>query len=132
MKVLLIEDDKIEQMKLQRVTSKFDMNLEVTTAENGEQALEILSTIEEVNLIILDLNMPRMNGLEFLTELRKNEKWKYVPVIILTTSSHKEDIQGAYHLGISGYLVKPLRYEDYSNLVSAMFNYWTNCELFRF
>ncbi|MAJ37852.1 MAG: response regulator [Flavobacteriaceae bacterium] len=132
MKVLLIEDDKIEQMKLQRVTSKFDMNLEITTAENGEQALEILSTLEEVNLIVLDLNMPRMNGLEFLTELRKNEKWKYVPVIILTTSSHKEDIQRAYRLGISGYLVKPLRYEDYSNLVSTMFNYWTNCELFRF
>lgn len=132
MKVLLIEDDKIEQMKLQRVTSKFDMNLEIATAENGEQALEILSTLEEVNLIVLDLNMPRMNGLEFLTELRKNEKWKYVPVIILTTSSHKEDIQRSYRLGISGYLVKPLRYEDYSSLVSAMFNYWTNCELFRF
>lgn len=119
-------------MKLQRVTSKFDMNLEITTAENGEQALEILSMLEEVNLIVLDLNMPRMNGLEFLTELRKNEKWKYVPVIILTTSSHKEDIQRSYRLGISGYLVKPLRYEDYSILVSAMFNYWTNCELFRF
>ena len=132
MKVLLIEDDKIEQMKLQRVTSKFDMNLEIATAENGEQALEILSTLEEVNLIVLDLNMPRMNGLEFLTELRKNEKWKYVPVIILTTSSHEEDIQRSYRLGISGYLVKPLRYEDYSSLVSAMFNYWTNCELFRF
>ncbi len=131
MKVLLIEDDKIEQMKLQRVTSKLDMNLEITSAENGEQALEILTTVEEINLIVLDLNMPRMNGLEFLTELRKNDKWKYVPVVVLTTSSHKEDIHNAYRLGISGYLVKPLRYEDYSTLVSAMFNYWTNCELFR-
>ena len=131
MKVVLIEDDKIEQMKLQRVTSKLDMNLEITSAENGEQALEILSTVEEINLIVLDLNMPRMNGLEFLTELRKNVKWKYVPVVVLTTSSHKEDIHSAYRLGISGYLVKPLRYEDYSTLVSAMFNYWTNCELFR-
>ena len=68
MKVLLIEDDKIEQMKLQRVTSKLDMNLEITSAENGEQALEILTTVEEINLIVLDLNMPRMNGLEFLTD----------------------------------------------------------------
>lgn len=131
MKVLLIEDDKIEQMKLQRVTSKLDLNLEVTSAENGEQALEVLAAVEEVNLIVLDLNMPRMNGLEFLTELRKNDKWKFVPVVVLTTSSHKEDIYSAYRLGISGYLVKPLRYEDYSTLVSAMFNYWTNCELFR-
>ena len=84
LKILLIEDDEIERMKFSKVASKLG-NHTIIEAENGEKALETLEQIELPNLIVLDLNMPKVNGVEFLKILKANENLLYIPIIIMST-----------------------------------------------
>ena len=128
--ILLIDDDEIEIMKLERTLSKLEHNHQLIIAKNGEEALEILKeTTPEV--IFLDLNMPRMSGLEFLEILKQDERMKYIPVMILSTSRNHKDILESYNLGIAGYIVKPLRFEDYVNKIKVIVDYWSNNELIK-
>ena len=93
LKILLIEDDTIELMKLNRAMLSLNMNHKVTEANNGEDALELLLNKEYYpDIILLDLNMPKINGIEFLSILKTNESLKFIPTIILTTSSNKKDL----------------------------------------
>ena len=93
LKILLIEDDTIELMKLNRAMLSLNMNHEVREANNGEDALELLLNKEYYpDIILLDLNMPKINGIEFLSILKTNESLKFIPTIILTTSSNKKDL----------------------------------------
>ncbi|TVZ55864.1 CheY-like chemotaxis protein [Lutibacter sp. Hel_I_33_5] len=130
-KVLLVEDDEVEKMKFQRAVSSLSMNLKVTTNSNGEEALEYLKNEENSlpDIILLDLNMPRVHGTEFLATLKKDEDLRYIPVVILTTSNHKKDIKSCYKNGIAGYIIKPLRYEDYVSKIDNIFSYWSYNEL---
>ncbi len=126
LKILLIEDDTIEVMKFRRVLSKFEINHEVIEANNGEEAQEILTQKDNLpSIILLDLNMPKVNGIEFLTELKKNEELKYIPVIILTTSSNYKDLKRCYEIGIAGYVLKPLKYEEYVLKMEMLLDYWS-------
>ena len=128
--ILLIDDDEIEIMKLERTLSKLEHNHQLIIAKNGEEALEILKdTTPEV--IFLDLNMPRMSGLEFLEILKQDERMKYIPVMILSTSRNHKDILESYNLGIAGYIVKPLRFEDYVNKIKVIVEYWSSNELIK-
>jgi CheY-like chemotaxis protein len=97
------------------------------------KALEMLKALKDNNqpipkIILLDLNMPRMGGIEFLTELRKDEGLKDISVFVMTTSSEETDIVDAYRLNVAGYIVKPLSIETFINAVSTLNNYWTLCE----
>ena len=130
LKVLLIEDDAIEVMKLQRAISRLEMPHEIIEAKNGEEALKILSDANSLpDLILLDLNMPRINGLEFLKILKQDEFMRFLPVVILTTSSNRKDMLECYQEGVAGYILKPLKYEDYVHKISVVLNYWGNNEL---
>ena len=128
LKILLIEDDEIERMKFSRVASKMG-NHTIIEAENGERALDTLKDLESPNLIVLDLNMPKVNGIEFLKILKSNSNLDYIPIIVMSTSNNHNDIKKCYEIGASGYMIKPLRYEDYKKKISCLIGYWMDNEL---
>ena len=130
LKVLLIEDDKIEVMKLNRVIDKLGVGHEIIEANNGEEALGLLKEKALLpDIILLDLNMPKINGIEFLGILKNDAVLRYIPTIILTTSSNEKDLLECYKLGIAGYVLKPLKYEDYVNKIEKVLAYWSINEL---
>lgn len=128
--ILLIEDDAIEVMKFNRVLKKLESNHKVVEANNGEEALEILKNKEIIpDIILLDLNMPKLNGIEFLTILKNDDVLKYIPSIILSTSSNHKDMLECYKIGIAGYLIKPLKYDEYAERIKRTLDYWSTNEL---
>ncbi|PRP66215.1 response regulator [Nonlabens agnitus] len=132
LRVLLIEDDTIEVMKLKRAIAKLEMPHEIVEAKNGEEALDILRNRDSLpDLILLDLNMPRINGLEFLKILKNDEVMRFLPVVILTTSSNRKDMLECYKEGVAGYILKPLKYDDYVEKISTTLNYWSSNELIK-
>lgn len=130
MNILFIEDDTIETMKLTRTISKLKVKHRVTEAKNGEEALNILRSGATLpDIILLDLNMPRMNGTEFLKILKEDDVLKFLPTIILTTSENRDDLLKCYRIGVAGYIIKPLKYEDYEQKLKKVFEYWEVNEL---
>ncbi|MDE3742644.1 response regulator [Maribacter polysaccharolyticus] len=130
MNILFIEDDAIETMKLHRTVSKLQLRVNIVEAKNGEEALEYLkSGGESPDIILLDLNMPRMSGIEFLKILKEDDKMKYLPTIVLTTSENRADLLECYKIGIAGYVIKPLKYEDYESKLKKVLDYWNINEL---
>ncbi|MFD2587665.1 response regulator [Croceitalea marina] len=125
MNILLIEDDEIEVMKLERTLTKLQLKHNLSKAKNGEQALEILRASSKLpDIILLDLNMPRMSGTEFLQILKEDEFLQYLPTIILTTSENRADLLKCYQIGVAGYIIKPLKYEDYQLKLQKVLEYW--------
>jgi CheY-like chemotaxis protein len=125
--VLLVEDDLFDTMTAEKSFAKFNVPHQLHTAFNGEEALDLLlgrngtealRPLPEV--ILLDLNMPRMNGIEFLTELRANPEFQHIPVFITTTSSMDVDRLNTEKLGISGYILKPLDFETGTDLSDSL------------
>jgi len=128
--ILLIEDDTIEVMKFNKVLKNLEHNHRIVEANNGEEALLLLKEQTIVpDIIVLDLNMPKITGLEFLEILKKDDILKYIPTIILTTSNNHKDLLECYRLGIAGYILKPLKYDDYVERVKKLIEYWSLNEL---
>lgn len=122
--ILLIEDDRIEVLKLKRaIAEEFD-NYFIQLAKDGKEAFSILEN-SLPDMILLDLNMPDTNGIEFLNLIKANDSLKHIPVIVLTTSDNDKDIYECYKLGIAGYIIKPLKYEDYETKIKAIIKYWS-------
>lgn len=121
----------IETMKLQRAIQKFQLKHTIVEAKNGEEALEVLEKGDLPDIILLDLNMPRMSGIEFLAILKADERLKYIPTIILTTSENRADLLECFKIGIAGYVIKPLKYEDYEVKIKKIFDYWEISELIK-
>lgn len=130
LKILFIEDDTIEIMKFIRVLELLNFPHQIIESKNGFDAIQILTTKGIIpDIIILDLNMPIINGIEFLTILKNDEKLRYIPAIILTTSNNPKDIHECYKIGIAGYIVKPLKYDDYVKKIQKSLEYWSINEL---
>ncbi|WP_040473711.1 response regulator [Flavobacterium frigoris] len=128
--ILLIEDDAIEVMKFNRVLSSLNLKHRITEASNGEEAIAVLKVKEIIpDIIILDLNMPKISGIEFLGILKSDASLKYIPAIILTTSNNHKDVMECYRLGIAGYVLKPLKYKDYVDRIKSTVDYWSCNEL---
>ncbi|MDX6746023.1 response regulator [Polaribacter sp. PL03] len=128
--VLLIEDNLIEIMKMKRTISLLELNHNISVANNGEEALKILEDKSNFpDLILLDLNMPKISGIEFLSILKKNDDIKHIPTVILTTSDNQKDLEECYRLGVSGYILKPLKYDDYVKKIEKVLSYWSINEL---
>ena len=108
--VLLVEDDDVDAMLLQRMVDKHGLPVELVRAHDGREALELLRAAdgELPQAIVLDLNMPVMNGLEFLQELRSDATFAALQVVILTTSEHERDVQRATELGVEDYFTKEM------------------------
>jgi CheY-like chemotaxis protein len=121
--ILLIEDDELDVISLQRVLKKMELDITLYNAFNGTEAFELLrgpNKIPMPDLILLDLNMPRMNGIEFLEEFRKDKSFDHIKVFIMTTSNDEQDRYKTEKLGISGYMIKPLNFTDNSKKNSSM------------
>lgn len=128
--ILLIEDDAIEVMKFNRVVKSLGLNHKVVEAGNGEEALHILKEQNTIpDIILLDLNMPKINGIEFLNILKADEVLKYIPAIILSTSNNHRDVMECYRIGIAGYIIKPLKYEEYTDRIQKLLEYWSANQL---
>ena len=130
LKILLVEDNLIEIMKLKRTISLLDLDHILQEANNGEEALGILENTSNLpDIVLLDLNMPKISGIEFLKIIKQNDDLKHIPVIILTTSSNQKDLLECYKTGMSGYVLKPLKYEDYVKKMETVLVYWSLNEL---
>lgn len=130
LRILLIEDDMIEVMKFNRTIAKLSYKHEIMEAKNGEEALKILYKKDKLpNIILLDLNMPKMNGIEFLKILKNDNELRYIPTIILTTSSNPNDLLECYKIGMAGYILKPFKYDDYVESIKRVLEYWSHNEL---
>lgn len=128
--ILLIEDDTIEVMKLKRAISSLQLAHTITEAQNGEDALQLLEQKTNLpDIILLDLNMPKINGIEFLKIVKADERLKYIPTVILTTSNNQRDLLECYKIGIAGYVLKPLKYEEYVSKIEKLLSYWSINEL---
>ncbi|UAM99626.1 response regulator [Polaribacter litorisediminis] len=130
LKVLLVEDNLIEIMKMKRTISLLKLKHTIHEAKNGEEALQFLEDKANIpDIILLDLNMPKINGIEFLKILKANDDLKHIPTIILTTSNNQKDLLECYKTGMSGYVLKPLKYEDYVKKIETVLAYWSSNEL---
>lgn len=121
--ILLVEDDDLDVISVQRSLKKLDSEYELHTAHNGKEALAMLTennALIHPDVILLDLNMPKMNGIEFLKVLRSDAKLKHIKVFIMTTSAEIIDRITTEQLGISGYIIKPLNYNDNTKRVDSM------------
>jgi CheY-like chemotaxis protein len=133
--ILLVDDDDVDVMNVRRAFRKNNILNPLYVAHNGVEALEMLrgngaSPIpKERRLILLDLNMPRMNGLEFLRELRADPELHHLTVIVLTTSDDERDKIEAYNLNVAGYIVKPVTFLAFVEAMAALNKYWTINEL---
>jgi CheY-like chemotaxis protein len=129
--ILLVEDDEVDVMNVKRAFSKNNIQNPIFIANNGVEALEMLNDkmIPLPRIIILDLNMPKMNGIEFLTIIRKDERFKHISVFVMTTSNEDSDKINAYNLNVAGYILKPLSFEKFLTSVATLKNFWQLCEM---
>jgi CheY-like chemotaxis protein len=128
---LLIEDDRVDVMTVQRALKAVKITTRLEVAGDGEEALAMLRSPDrqKPDIILLDLNMPRMNGLEFLRVVKRDPKLKIIPVIVLTTSQEEQDRIDSFSLGVAGYMVKPVDYLQFVQIMDAIHLYWTLSEL---
>ena len=133
--ILLVEDELADAALFGELLSEISPDIELYNVENGQQALDFLTDQGSVSqtvgaprprphLIVLDLNMPVMNGNEFLRQAKTRDDRRSIPVLVLTTSDSPDDIQRAYHDHASGYVVKPGTYEEYHQLLKTIEGYW--------
>lgn len=120
--ILLVEDDELDIISVDRSLKKLAGDYELHTAYNGIEALSLLKGASPLkpDVILLDLNMPKMNGIEFLRTLRADQQLSAMRVFIMTTSSEGSDRKSAEELGISGFIIKPLNYTDNSKRPDSM------------
>lgn len=124
--ILLVEDDAVDAMTVRRALQDVGANNLVAHVTDGEAGLAYLDNEENPRpgLILLDINMPRMNGIEFLRAIKSNESLQAIPVVILTTSTNDRDIIQGFHLSVAGYMVKPVDYQQFVETVRAIMTYW--------
>lgn len=131
--ILLLEDDEVDVMTVRRALQELRVNNELIIAANGEEGLQVLRSCDDrrsdPGIILLDLNMPRMNGLEFLRVVRQEGLADGIPVIVLTTSRQDRDIVEGFHLNVAGYMIKPVLYEEFLGVLQTIDHYWTLSEL---
>ncbi|MBS1519510.1 MAG: response regulator [Bacteroidetes bacterium] len=125
--ILLVEDDELDIISVERSLKKIGVDYELITAYNGIEALDKLRGSQKhaqmqplPDIILLDINMPKMNGLQFLSVIREDPALKHLKVIIMTTSGEEHDRSATERLGISGYLIKPLNFNNNSRKPDSM------------
>lgn len=126
MQILLIEDDLLEQARFSQTLALLHFEIIIIHAEDGQVALDILKTAKTLpNLILLDLNMPRLNGIKFLKKIKKMPNLKLIPVVVFSTSSNLSDINSCYELGIASLIQKPFNHVQYKETIKSLINYWS-------
>ena len=130
--ILLVEDDQVDVMNIRRAFEKNRITNPLWVARDGVEGLEMLESgkVPSHNLLVLlDLNMPRMNGIELLREIRGKESLRHLPVVVLTTSDDERDRIDAYNLNVAGYILKPVTFFNFVEAMATLNKYWTLVEL---
>ncbi|WP_254413257.1 response regulator [Dyadobacter diqingensis] len=132
MTILLVEDDEVDIMNVKRAFKKNNISNPLVVAHNGLEALEVLRSpatdAPKPRIILLDLNMPKMGGIEFLKEIRQDPELSSLSVFVMTTSNEDGDKIDAFNLNVAGYILKPLSMDRFIAAVSTLNSYWTLCE----
>ena len=125
--ILLVEDDQVDVMTVQRSFKKLGVLNELVVVSDGELALDYLRHPVKglPGIILLDINMPRMNGYECLKQMKDHPVFRNIPVMMLTSSKERQDVDKCFDLGISGYIVKPVDYEQFLEAIQVLRPYWT-------
>lgn len=133
---LLVDDDEVDVMTVKRAFKKNNITSPLYVATNGIEALALLRGNEmpkllpgQRRLILLDLNMPKMGGIEFLRELRADPNLRPLPVIVLTTSNEDKDKVEAYNFNVAGYILKPVTFTKFVEAIGTLNKYWMLSEL---
>jgi CheY-like chemotaxis protein len=130
--ILLVDDDEVDVMTVRRAFTKANITNPIFIASNGVDALKIMrgdSLPASRRLVLLDLNMPKMNGIEFLREVRKDPALAATTVVVLTTSNEDRDRVEAFQLNVAGYLLKPVTFHTFADVMSTLNKYWTLMEM---
>jgi CheY-like chemotaxis protein len=129
--ILLVEDDNIDAMTVQRAMKELNVTNKLVRTCNGEEALHYLtdSSKEKPCLVLLDLNMPKMNGLELLRIVKADEDLAAIPVIVLTTSGEQCDIMECFKFSVAGYMIKSVDYAEFKETMRVINEYWTLSEM---
>lgn len=134
LRVLLAEDDNAHATLVERSLEEHGFNVELVRVKDGEEALRYLQrrapyaepdTSPRPDLVLLDLRMPKTDGLEVLRQIKSDGALHRLPVVVLTTSDAENDVSRAYDLRANSYLVKPVDFEDFSNLMRDLGFYWS-------
>ena len=133
--ILLVEDDEVDIMNVKRAFKKNEITNNLFVANNGLEALDLLrgsNGAEQVvpipQIVLLDINMPKMNGKEFLREIRQDETLRSISVFVMTTSDEDNDKIEAFNLNVAGYIIKPLSYGEFHNKVATLNDFWNLSE----
>ena len=129
--ILLVEDDTVDVMTVKRALKDLQVDSEVAAAGDGEQALAYLRDDGNAKpcVILLDLNMPKMDGTEFMRIVKADEVLRRIPVVVLTTSNSEQDISKSFGLGAAGYMVKSADYKKFTEIIKTIDLYWTMSKL---
>jgi CheY-like chemotaxis protein len=129
--ILLLEDDSVDAMTVRRAFKDLNVLNSLVRFINGEDAVDYLRNSANLKpcVILLDLNMPKMNGIEFLKVIKADENFKRIPAIVLTTSKDDQDRIQSYQLSVAGFIVKPVDYIKFVEAMKIIDLYWTLSEL---
>jgi CheY-like chemotaxis protein len=129
--ILLVEDDEVDIMTIRRALKEIHVVNPVIPQENGEQALAYLRdpANEKPCIILLDLNMPVMNGIEFLQVAKNDDQLKRFPVVVLTTSEEQQDKVNSFNFSVAGYMAKPVDYRKFVEVMRSIDLYWSISEM---
>jgi len=125
--ILLVEDDDVDAMTTKRALNEIKVTNELVHRVDGEDGLDYLrqDVAQQPCVILLDLNMPRMNGFEFLKYIKADETLKKIPVVVLTTSDADQNIVESFEMGVAGYITKPVDYKQFVEAIRTVNMYWT-------
>ncbi len=127
--IFIVDDDPDDRQIILDAFLENDFNIDYVFIENGDQLIETLNTStpdQYPSLILLDLNMPGMMGLQVLKVLKNNKNWKPIPVVVLTTSTLDRDREASYEMGASCFLRKPVAFDELTTMTSSIVNLWFN------
>ena len=130
--ILLVEDDELDVENVRRAFKRANITCPLWVASDGEEALRMLRGSEYPRarrLVLLDLNLPKMSGIELLRELRSDPSLRNQSVVVLTTSNEERDRTDAYGLNVAGYLIKPITFHTFVDIMTAFHRYWSLVEL---
>jgi CheY-like chemotaxis protein len=129
--LLIVEDSNEDFKMLQRLMQRFDVKNPIHRCTNADEAWEFLQQIgkNQPSVILLDLNLPGINGRDILSQIKQHTKFKGIPVVIFTTSSNPSDIEFCYQKGANGYLIKPMNTEELQKIVQAFVEYWLEANI---
>jgi len=135
MNILLIEDDTVHAKLIERILKKSGCNNQLTIIRDGEKAFNYLLKPNEnfsdekficPQLILMDINLPKVNGLEILRQIKQSPKLQIIPVVMLTTSNNRTDLEKCYEYHANSYIIKPLDFEEFNQKIRFIEHYWTN------